>query len=125
MAKLDLELYEADPGVEIDIKAAMEGLRNEALIFAKLLDALVEPDRSISSESAHFTFYFYFSILNKSFDTIINMILIIFKIKITVPLPPAYVYFLAKLNKSFLLLKQNIQIVVYSFTDHDHTYMDL
>jgi hypothetical protein len=81
MAKLDLELYEADPEVEIDIKAAMEGLRNEALIFAKLLDALVEPDRSISSGSAHFTFYF--SILNKSFDTIINMILIIFKIKIT------------------------------------------
>ena len=43
MAKLDLELYEADPEVEIDIKAAMEGLRNEAPIFAKLLDALVWP----------------------------------------------------------------------------------
>jgi hypothetical protein len=41
MAKLDLELYEAEPEVEIDIKAAMEGLRNEAPIFAKLLDALV------------------------------------------------------------------------------------
>jgi hypothetical protein len=37
MAKLDLELYEADPEVEIDIKAAMEGLRNEALILRNFL----------------------------------------------------------------------------------------
>ena len=33
MAQLDHELYEADPEMEIDIKTAMEGWRNEASIF--------------------------------------------------------------------------------------------